>query len=305
MVTFSATDDTEDDDEESVLLGFGTLPARVSAGTPSETTVSITDDDGPGVNVSRLTLNVVQGRSATYTLVLATLPPGAVTVTPSSDNLEVTFSPATVTFTQSDWNRAQTVTVDAADDSAGETAMITHTFSGYPGVTTVPGVTVTVTVAPPPSSSGGGGFGPALEAPSFVDGFRVSRPLAVNARPGDAVGDPVAATHPNDDAVTYSLSGVDASLFTVDVETGQIRLGQAVTLELGQAYTVNLTATDSTGTGAIIIVDIAVAEAAFHRYDLNRNGSIEKNEVIAAVADYFLGLIEKDVVLEVVAAYFT
>ena len=137
-----------------------------------------------------------------------------------------------------------------------------------------------------------------------MDGFRVSRPLAVNARPGDAVGDPVAATHPNDDAVTYSLSGVDASLFTVDAETGQIRLGQAVTLELGQAYTVNLTATDSTGTGAIIIVDIAVAEAAFHRYDLNRNGSIEKNEVIAAITDYFAGLIAKPLVLDVVSLYF-
>ena len=160
-ITFTAEQDPEDDDGESVLLGFGTLPDRVIAGAAA--TVNITDDDGPGVNVSRLTLNVVQGRSATYTLVLATLPPGAVTVTPSSDNMEVTFSPATVTFTQSDWNRAQTVTVDAADDSAGETAMITHTVSGYPGVTTVPGVTVTVTVAPPPSSSGGGGGG--FEAP--------------------------------------------------------------------------------------------------------------------------------------------
>ena len=189
----------------------------------------------------------------------------------------------------------------------GKTATISHTVSGYAGVTTAPDVTVTVTVAPPPSSGGGGGggFGPALEAPHFVDGFRVSRPLAVNARPGDAVGDPVAATHPNDDDVTYSLSGADASLFTVDAETGQIRLGQAVTLELGQTYTVNMTATDNTGTGAIIIVDIAVAEAAFHRYDLNRNGSIEKDEVIAAITDYFVGLIEKDVVLEVVAAYFS
>ena len=304
IITFTAEQDQVDDDGESVLLGFGTLPDRVIAGAAA--TVNIADDDGPGVNLSPLNLNVVQGRSATYTLVLATLPPGAVTVTPSSDNMEVTFSPATVTFTQSDWNRAQTVTVDAADDSAGETATISHTVSGYATVTTAPDVTVTVTAAPPPSSGGGGGggFGPALEAPSFVDGFRVSRPLAVNAQPGDAVGDPVAATHPNDDAVTYSLSGVDASLFTVDAETGQIRLGQAVTLELGQTYTVNLTATDSTGTGAIIIVDIAVAEAAFHRYDLNRNGSIEKNEVIAAITDYFAGLIAKPLVLDVVSLYF-
>ena len=50
--TFSATQDTVDDDSESVKLGFGTLPARVTAGTTNEATVSITDDDGPTVNVS-------------------------------------------------------------------------------------------------------------------------------------------------------------------------------------------------------------------------------------------------------------
>ena len=42
--TFTATDDT-DDDGESVKLSFGTLPARVSAGTTNEATVTITDDD--------------------------------------------------------------------------------------------------------------------------------------------------------------------------------------------------------------------------------------------------------------------
>ena len=76
-------------------------------------------------------------------------------------------------------------------------------------------------------------------------------------------------------------------------------LDQAITLALGQTYTVNLTGTDSSGTGAIIIVDIVVAEAPYHRYDLNRNGSIEKDEVLAAVSNYFAGLIEKDDVLDV------
>ena len=305
--TFSATQDPDDDDGESVLLGFGTLPDRVSAGTQNQTTVNIADDDGPGVNLSPLNLNVVQGRSATYRVTLNTRPTGDVTVTPASDNPDVTFEPATLTFMPAAWNSAQNVTVSAPADSAGQSATISHSASAaMPPSRRHPDVTVTVTVAPPPSSGGGGGggFGPALEAPRFVDGFRVSRPLAVNARPGDAVGDPVAATHPNDDDVTYSLSGADASLFTVDAETGQILLGQAVTLELGQTYTVNLTATDSTGTGAIIIVVIEVAEGVIRPYDLNRNGSIEKNEVIAAITDYFVGLIEKDVVLEVVAAYF-
>ena len=73
-------------------------------------------------------------------------------------------------------------------------------------------ITVTITVTQVArrvitGGGGGGGFGPALTAPRFVDGFRTSRPLDVNTRVGDAVGDPVAATHPNDDDVTYSLSG--------------------------------------------------------------------------------------------------
>ena len=138
-----------------------------------------------------------------------------------------------------------------------------------------------------------------------MDGFRTSRPLDVNTRVGDAVGDPVAATHPNDDDVTYSLSGANAALFTVDEETGQIRLGLSVTLALGQTYTVNLTATDSSGTGAIIIVVIEVAEGVGgDPYDLNRDGIIDKDEVLKAVADYFAELIEKDEVLALVARYF-
>ena len=176
-----------------------------------------------------------------------------------------------------------------------------------PQIDTTTEVTITVTTRSTSSGSSGGssgGFGPAPVAPKFSDGFRTTRPLPVNAGVGDAVGDPVVATHPQDLAITYSLSGANAALFTVDAETGQIRLGQAVTLALGQTFAVNLTATDSAGFGAIIIVDIAVAEPGFHRYDLNKNGSIEKNEVLAAVGDYFADFIEKPLVLEVIALYF-
>ena len=57
--------------------------------------------------------------------------------------------------------------------------------------------------------------------------------LAMTAQPGGAVGDPVAATHPNALDVTYSISGADAALFIVDEETGQIRVGQAMTAGVG------------------------------------------------------------------------
>ena len=46
-ITFAATDDSEDDDGESVKLTFGTLPDRVTAGAQDETVVSIDDDDAP------------------------------------------------------------------------------------------------------------------------------------------------------------------------------------------------------------------------------------------------------------------
>ena len=47
-ITFAATNDTEDDDDESVLLSFGSvLPDRVSEGSPNEATVNIADDDDP------------------------------------------------------------------------------------------------------------------------------------------------------------------------------------------------------------------------------------------------------------------
>ena len=156
-----------------------------------------------------------------------------------------------------------------------------------------------------PGSGGGGGFGPAPVAPRFADGFRTARGVAEDARGGDAVGEPVLATHPDDLEITYSLSGTDAASFAVDEETGQIRVMEGVELVVGNTYSVNLTATDSAGFGAIIIVMIEVAEAAFHRYDLDGSGTIEREEVIAAIGDYFAGLIPKGGVIEVVKLYFS
>ena len=43
--TVTATDDSLDDDRESVAIGFGSLPSKVSAGSPSEAVVQLTDND--------------------------------------------------------------------------------------------------------------------------------------------------------------------------------------------------------------------------------------------------------------------
>ena len=126
----------------------------------------------------------------------------------------------------------------------------------------------------------------------------------MTAQPGGAVGDPVAATHPNALDVTYSISGADAALFIVDEETGQIRVGQEMPLALGQTYTVNLTATDYSGTGAIIILVIEVVEPPSHRYYLDHNGTIELDEAEAAVEDYLQDLITLEEAVEVIPLYY-
>ena len=187
----------------------------------------------------------------------------------------------------------------ALDAGFGTETVLSRVFATRGGSTTT--TTTTTTTG---GGGGGGGFGPAPVAPKFADGFRATREVAENARPGDAVGVPVPATHPDDLEITYSLSGTDAASFTVDEETGQIQVKEGVELELGQTLTLNLTATDSAGFGAIIIVAIEVVEAMHHRYDANRNGNIERDEVIAAVKDYFDGDISKDEVIELIKLYF-
>ena len=110
------------------------------------------------VTVSKTELMVHEGGSASYTVVLDTQPTNAVTITvaPSSgDDKNLTASPETLTFTNSDWSMPQTVTVLAAEDDDSEhgTALFTHTVVGpgtpYDGLT-APGVTATEIDNDPP-----------------------------------------------------------------------------------------------------------------------------------------------------------
>ena len=150
----------------------------------------------------------------------------------------------------------------------------------------------------------GGGFGPAPVAPKFADGFRAAREVFDNAASGDPVGEPVLAAHEDNLAITYSLSGTDASSFTVDEDTGQIRVAEGVSLVIDRTFTLNLTATDSAGFGAIIIVNIVVVETPYHDYDANQNRVIERDEVFSAISDYFDGEINKEEVISIISLYF-
>ena len=309
-------------------------PVLDDVGDYLRATASYTDGEGSGKSAQAVSANAVEvapGRNApvftehpTATRSVARNTPagrniGAPVSATDADNDALTYSLGGPDAAEFDLNRSSgqlltrapltginrtsyEVVVSVSDSKDDEGNLETD-----PQIDTTTEVTINVTTRSTSSGSSGGssgGFGPAPVAPKFSDGFRTTRPLALTARVGDAVGDPVAATHPDDFDITYSLSGADATSFTVDEETGQIRVKEGVVLILGTTYTVNLTATDSAGFGAIIIVVIEVVEGVADPYDLNRDGIIDKVEVVAAIADYFAGLIEKDEILELISRYF-
>ena len=123
-------------------------PASYSVGTTASAMVTVEDDDTRDVTVSTAALTVNEGTTGTYTVVLNSQPTANVTVTPSrTGSSDVTFSPATLTFTALNWNTVQPVTVTAAQDSdaVDDSATISHAVTGgdYVGVT-VESVVVTV-----------------------------------------------------------------------------------------------------------------------------------------------------------------
>ena len=135
----------------------------------------------------------------------------------------------------------------------------------------------------------------------------LERSVVENTNAGEAVGAPVMATDAEDDALTYALGGVDAALFTIDEGTGQISVGAATTLDYEadkNVYEVTVTATDSLGLSATVAMTITVTNVGVGPYDVNKNEAIERDEVIAAVVDYFADDITKEEAVAVVQLYF-
>ena len=71
--------------------------------------------------------------------------------------------------------------------------------------------------------------------PSFV-GVGAILTVAENTQEGGNVGE-VAATDPDNDALTYSLSGTDASYFEIGISTGQITVGPGTELDYESGIT--------------------------------------------------------------------
>ena len=113
----------------------------IDSGTPVE---------GPAVSLSAATLQVDEGGSGAYSVVLTTEPTSAVAI-PISVGGDVTTQPNTLRFTASNWNIWQRVTVNAAQDGDADddTVTIHHivtigSAAEYASLTDLPSIQVTI-----------------------------------------------------------------------------------------------------------------------------------------------------------------
>ncbi len=90
-------------------------------------------------------------------------------------------------------------------------------------------------------------------APVFTEGESVTRSVPENTAAAADIGTPITATDPENDVLTYTLSGPDASAFDIDSSTGQLKTKAALDYETETTYSVTITVSDGTLTDTITV----------------------------------------------------
>ena len=161
-LAITITNDDLDEDDETFDLEVEYQPGTQhsplvdasgnSCGSKCTVTVTITDNDTAGVTVSKSSLTVTEQDASgdTYTVVLDSQPTADVMISVGGQSgTDVTAAPTPMTFTSTNWNTAQTVTVTGDDDADLTNDMVSLTHNAvssdgdYQGIT-IAGVMVTV-----------------------------------------------------------------------------------------------------------------------------------------------------------------
>jgi hypothetical protein len=155
-VTLSGVDDAVADGDRQTEITVTVVDAQSDAafaGLSAAARATTTDDDAVGITVSTSALTVAEGgTAATFDVRLDSEPTeNVVVVVRSLDEGEVAVTPASLTFTPSDWSVPQDVTVtgvtDATVDGDEQTQVVIEVdpLSSDPAYAAVPARVVTVT----------------------------------------------------------------------------------------------------------------------------------------------------------------
>ena len=99
------------------------------------------------------------------------------------------------------------------------------------------------------------------EAPAFPDGTSTSLSINENTAAGTSIGDAVSASDPDGDTLTYSLTGDNAALFSIDSARGQLQVKAALDHEAApNVFYVKVVASDGSLTATTSRIDIAVGD---------------------------------------------
>ena len=232
-IAIPIVDDRIDEDDETFTVAIATdAGGWEKAGEGRDrATVTITDDDTAGVRVAAANpLNVAEGETATYTVVLDSQPTAEVTVTAASgDDGAAAVAPASHVFTPSDWSAPKSFTVSgvADDNSADETVGISHQVTSHDGkYAVIPVSTVAVAVTEPAQQQ------KQVSSDATLSGLELSN----YSDPGQPT--PVVELRPGFDAATTAYAA------TVPLFPGRVRV-RATASDAGATITVNGQRVDS------------------------------------------------------------
>ncbi len=156
-------------------------------------------------------------------------------------------------------------------DAAGGSGWKVHEFAGtwtWTNLTDLsPGATYEVQVRAT-NAEGTGAWSASAEGatrenrpPEFIEGAAAPRSVAENAALGTDLGDPLTASDPDEELLTYALAdGADASSFAIASDTGQLRTNAALNHETRSTYSVTVTASDDHDGTATIAVTVSVTD---------------------------------------------
>ncbi|WP_354635627.1 DUF4347 domain-containing protein [Planktothricoides raciborskii] len=122
QVTFTIADDKLDEIDETANLTISNPSAGIQLGATTTGSFTITDNDTAGFDILPISGNTSEdGTQATFDIRLTSEPTANVTIGLSSSNTaEATVAPATLTFTPTNWNTYQTVTITGVDDGVAD-----------------------------------------------------------------------------------------------------------------------------------------------------------------------------------------
>ncbi|MCY4431311.1 MAG: Ig-like domain-containing protein [Rhodospirillales bacterium] len=260
-LTVATTEDADRESDETftVSLTVSDAPSGVTVGDPA--TGTINDDDGETVYVSIYDPEgpVTEGSSVKLPVRLSSSVNGTVQVswtsgngsgsapTPKADDgaghsmHEHEPNSGTVTFVAG--QKEETIEITILDDEEHEDLESFQVALDEPSLVgeesrqvSVSRRTATVTIVDNDAP------------PVFDEGDAATRSVIENTPPDTAIGEPIAATDAEDDPLAYALGGDDASAFTLDPVTGQLKTSEPLDFEVKSAYD-SLTVTVDDGHG--------------------------------------------------------